>query len=265
MTHARILLAGDTGSGKTAQFETMPGPRYAHIFDPAAHSTLSLKPGEYDNFYPLPGDLDLMPHTAIKGGSRRSDTVASKDGPQLYLRWAKRLQQQIDSGFFERIGSFMLDSATLLGLALMARQRWLGDKSGREDERQDHRQAGDTMVEALWTIMTLPCHVLVTMHTKYAEVKVGEQSTGERTNKLTVPGGSQIMLPRLVSACWYTSVIEDKQKGPRYMAMTRPQPRWPHARSPRHWGALPLWYDLTVEDWSCPQAYGVGALIARGE
>lgn len=70
----------------------------------------------------------------------------------------------------------MLDSATLLGLALMARQRWLGDKSGREDERQDHRQAGDTMVEALWTIMTLPCHVLVTMHTKYAEVKVGSRA-----------------------------------------------------------------------------------------
>ena len=247
----KILLAGDTGTGKTMQFETMPGPRYAHIFDPAAHNTLTLEEGEYDNFFPLPSEMSLLPAK----GHQKTDA-------NLYVRWAKHFQRQLNEGFFEKVGSFMLDSATVLGLALLNYQRKITDS---KDERQHHMLAGETMIEALWAVFTLPCHVLVTMHTKPAEVMVGETKTGERTNKLTVPGGAQLMLPRLVSASWYTSLVESKNGGPRFMAMTRPQPRWPNVRTPRGWGKLELWHDLTIEDMAHPERYGVGALIARGE
>ncbi len=247
----KILLAGDTGSGKTSQFETMPGPRYAHIFDPAAHNSLTLKEGEYDNFFPSPSDLSIMP---------RKDHAGEKGkAPSLYVRWATKFQQQVNSGFFDNVGSFMLDSATLLGLALLSHQRFLGGK----DERRDHLLAGEVMVEALWLVFTLPCHVLVTMHTKHVEEKVGEAKTGRTTNRLTVPGASQLMLPRLTSACLYTSLVESKA-GPRYHILTRPQPKWPSVRTPRGWGELPLWHDVTIEDWKKPEAYGLGKLM-RGE
>ena len=262
MTHYKIILAGDTGTGKTSQFETMPGRRYAHVFDPAAHSTLRLADDQYENFFPEDGDLNLLPQTAIKGGKRLSDGAASPKGPQVYLRWAKRMNELHASGFFNQVDSFMLDSATLLGLHLMERQRWLGDKQGREDERQDHRMAGETMINALWSIFSLPCHVLVTMHTKYVETKVGETKTGAMHNRLTVPGGSQLMLPRFVSACWYTEVVEDRKTGrASYQVMTRAQPRWPHVRTPRAWGHLPLWHNVTIEDWARPQDFGLGRLI----
>lgn len=262
----RVLLAGDTGTGKTSQFLTMPKPRYAHIFDPAAHTTLGEHDAETTQFFPEGEDLDLMPRTAIKAGKRQRDGKPSAKGPMVYLRWAETFAQELAEGRFNGLGSFMLDSATLMGLHLMERQRWLGDKQGREDERQDHKLAGDTMINALWAVFSLPCHVLVTMHTKYQEVRVGDTKTGELRNRLTVPGGSQLMLPRYTSACWYTSIVEEpKTKKARYVAMTRPQPRWPHVRSPRGWGDLKLYHDLTIEDWDCPERYGIGALIGRGE
>ena len=239
----------------------MPRPHYVHVFDPAAHSTLRLEPGEFTNFFPQLGDLDLMPRTGIKGASQR---VAADKGPQVYLKWAETFNRELEAGRFNGVGTFMLDSATMLGMHLMERQRWLGDKAGRQDERQDHKFAGETMINALWAVFSLPCHVLVTMHTKYAEVRVGETKTGELKHRLTVPGASQLVLPRYTSACWYTQVVEDKKTNrARYMALTRPQPRWPHVRSPRGWGELELWHDLTIEDWDHPERYGIGALIAK--
>lgn len=251
----KTLLAGDTGTGKTAQFETMPEPRYAHIFDPAALNTLSLRDDQYETFFPSPDDLNLVPTTA-----QADKRKPSKDGPQLYVRWATRFSDQVHSGAFDSVASFMLDSATLMGLAALQRQRWLGDRDGRKDERQDHRFAGAIVTEALWLIASLPCHVLITMHTRPVEEKVGEAKTGRTTNKLTIPGGSQLMLPRLVSACWYTKLLEDRTKGPRYMAMTRPQAAWPNVRTPRGWD-VELWHDMTIEDWTHPERYGIGKLI----
>lgn len=265
MTYHRVVLAGDTGTGKTAQFETFPGRRYAHIFDPAAHATVRLAEGEYENFFPAADDLSLYPQTAIKGSKRLSDGgIANPKGPQVYLQWATRFNELLKAGFFNDVDSFMLDSATLLGMHLMERQRWLGDKQGREDERQDHRMAGETMINALWAVFNLPCHVLVTMHTKPVETKIGEVKTGATHNRLTVPGGAQLCLPRFTSALWYTQVVEDRAKGPRYQALTRPQTRWPHVRTPRGWD-VPLWADLTIEDWSRPQDFGIGRLMRGAE
>lgn len=259
----RVLLAGDTGTGKTTQLLTMPRPWYAHVFDPAAHSSLELEPSEHMDFFPKQGDLDMLPRVGLKSGTKRP---ALGEGPQVYMQWAKTFNAQAEAGHFDKVGTFLLDSATMLGLHLMERQRWLGDKQGREDERQDHKLAGETMINALWAVFSLPCHVLVTMHTKYAEVKVGDTKTGELRNKLTVPGGAQLALPRYTSACWYTSIFEDqKTKKARYMALTRPQPRWPHVRTPRGWGELELYHDLTIKEWDHPERYGIGALIEKAK
>lgn len=257
----RILLAGDTGSGKTTQLLTMPRPWYVHIFDPSALNSLDLLPEEFTMFAPEKGDLEMTPRLGLKQGTKRP---ALGNGPQVYMRWVETFNRESAAGRFDQLGTFMLDSATMLGMHLMERQRWMGDKQGREDERQDHKLAGETMINALWNIFSLPCNVIVTMHTKYAEVKVGDTKTGELRNKLTVPGSSQLVLPRFTSACLYTSLVEDsKTKAARYVALTRPQARWPHVRTPRSWGQLDLYHDMTIRDWEHPERYGLGALIAK--
>lgn len=244
MTHYKVILAGDTGTGKTAQFETFPGRRYAMLFDPAASSTLDVSKLDHDMWFPKATDLALLPRRTAKGRT-----------PKLYTSWAADFNEKLKTGFFEKYDSVMLDSLTLLGQACLDEE--LSRIDPGKEERTAYRFAGETMVQVFWALTSLPCHVLMTVHTKFGG-KEGEA----KEHSLTVPGGSKLFMPRFVSALWFTSAIESKD-GPSFMALTRPQRMWPHVRTPRAWSDLPLYADMTIKDWSNPGAYGIGALIAR--
>lgn len=240
-TRYKVILAGDTGSGKTAQFETYPGRRFADLFDPAADSTLALKECPHEWWLPEAKDLAI---------SRKV-----KAAPGLYTRWATDFNLRLKDGYFEDVDSYMIDSLTLLGHSCLAEEL----AAGHKDERMAYRRAGETMTDVMWAIASLPCHVLMTVHTRYGE---GDEGRGE--HRLTVPGGSKLFLPRFVSALWFTSLVETKDRGPRYHVLTRPQRGWPHVRTPRAWQHLPLYHDVTI-DWTHPRDCGIGGLIAQGE
>lgn len=250
MVHYKFVLAGDTGTGKTSQFRTFPAPRerkFAQLFDPAARSTLSDSDGILEDWIPTASEFDLMP----RGGKLK------KEGG-IYSRWAKDFNDKLKKGFFNDIDVYMLDSLTLLD------QACLREELGRApaDERIAYRFAGETIVQAMWAMCSLPCHVLLTLHTRYGD----NPDTAKKEHKLTISGGAKIFLPRLVSALWFTSTVESEAgKDPRFLVTTRPLPRWPHVRTPHAFSHLPLYADMTIEDWNKPSAYGIGKLLGELE
>ena len=250
MPHYKFILAGDTGSGKTSQFLTMPKPRFAQLFDPAATSTLG--DDEWtEEWFPKTGQLPLRSRSFDK-----EDRGANKvPEPQMYNAWAKDLHDKLTHGFFEdnKVQTYMLDSLTLLGMHCLQHQRWYG----RADERMDHRRAGEVMVNAVWALCHLPCHVILTVHTKF-----GENDEGRSEHRFTIPGGSKLFVPRFVSGMWFTQIVE-ADKGPRWTILTRPQRGFPHVRTPRLLGPLDLHHDVTIEDWEHTENYGIGGLISK--
>ena len=244
-TQFKFVLAGDTGTGKTSQFRTMPGRKFAQLFDPAARSTLTDADGELEDWLPLPSELDIMPRTK-----------AATYKPALYTRWAKDFNEKSKKGFFNTIDSYMLDSLTLLDQSCLREEL----SKNPTDERIAYRMAGETIVQAMWALAALPCNVLLTLHTKYAT----DNETSKKEHRLTISGGAKIYLPRLVSALWFTQQVEG-DNGVRYMVLTRPQSKWPHVRTPRAFSHLPLYADLTIDDWSKPEEYGIGKLIKESE
>lgn len=239
MTSYKIVLAGDTGTGKTFQFLTLPGRKFAYIFDPAASSTLDLNMIDHELWFPDTSDLAIIPRRGSKGFA-----------PSLYTRWAKDFNAKSAAGFFAKYDVILVDSLTLLGQACLSEEL----AKNPTDERLAHRFAGETMVQAIWGLASLPCHVLLTVHTKYS----ADPETTKKEHRLTIPGGSKLYLPRFVSAMWFTTVVEEKGK-PRYKVLTRPTQGWTHVRTPRAWAALELWHDVTVE--GDPSGSGIGALI----
>lgn len=250
----KFVLAGDTGTGKTAQFRTFPGRKFAQLFDPAALSTLEDGDCEYEEWLPPASGLRLNTAKVIKQGEgTRLDRGRE---PTLYNDWATDFNEKLKGKFFDEVDSYMLDSATLLGHHCLERELW--NKWG--DERIAYRHAGETMVNALYALASLPCHVLLTLHTKFAE----DPTTNRTEHRLTLPGGSKLFLPRLVSALWYTSTVEKEGKT-RYLVMTRPQPRWPHVRTPHAFSQLPLYADVTIEEWNAPGRFGIGNMLTEGK
>ena len=257
MTHYKFVLAGDTGTGKTSQFRTFPGPRerkFAQLFDPAARSTLTDDDGILEDWAPLPSELDILPRSKEKKAEKRGG---------LYTRWAKDFNEKVKKNFFKDIDYYMIDSLTLLDQACLREEL----SKEQADDRLAYRMAGETIVQAMWAMCSLPCNVLLTLHTKFVQ----DKETSKNEHRLTISGGAKVYLPRLVSALWFTSTVEPEGKaqairpdiymGPRFLVTTRPLPRWPHVRTPHAFSHLPLHADLTIEDWNEPTRFGLGKLL----
>lgn len=255
MENYKFILVGKVGSGKTAQFATMPKPRFAYLFDPASESTLEGIEFDKEWFLPEINDSGMKIKSIIKGGKSTNDNTG-KHEPLLYNRWVDDFNARLKSGFFNDYKTVMLDSATLLGQACLDRARYVHDALGRDDERVDHRVAGDAMTNSLYHFLSLPCHMIVTVHSKKA--KDGD----EIVEKLTIPGGSQLTAPRLVSCIWYCESKFDRANGiTNYSIYTKNDSRHTLVRTARKFADLPPLYDVTIKNWNTPEKYGIGALL----
>ena len=88
MTKRRIMVVGDTGSGKTTQFLTFPGRKFAYLFDPAGRESLGDYDGDFAEMLPEQGDLDLAPASIRKQGVKKTQSIKGhKWDPRLYHKF----------------------------------------------------------------------------------------------------------------------------------------------------------------------------------
>jgi hypothetical protein len=252
-----FLLIGDTGSGKTSQFLTMPGRRFAYIFDPYAMATLGGHDIEYETFFPEGDDLDPWPRSVRKDKRVESDRPKDAGEPTLYLRWLEDLNKKYDDGFFSAIDSLLIDSGTLLARALHQRVFYLQEKRGREDERTDYKISGEKFTDLFWKLTTLPCHLVMTLHHEMRK----DAASSKTFNRMTIPGASRLMSPRLVSNVWATSV---EAKGDKYLVQTKPDRDNPTIRTSRRFSHLDLFQDMTIKDFAKSKEYGIGSILKDG-
>src|SRR5258708_37765572 len=105
----KFLLLGDTGSGKTTQFLTLPGKKYAHLFDPNALPSLKGYDVDYDEYLPTPVSAAATSLKKEIPGDKKGTTTSA-----VYQRFESEFDERLKSGFFDPYDWIGFDSATTL-------------------------------------------------------------------------------------------------------------------------------------------------------
>lgn len=245
------LLVGPAGSGKTFQFRTLPGRKFAWIFDPNALASLSGLDIEY---------FDGVPALVGKGMAGAKGEVGRagiEEASKILARFWTDIRTRIVEGYFDQIDSLLLDGLTGLGAiveeALLQR---LAKPSGDLEKREFnafHREQGSVLRQ----IAALGKNLLVTAHRRQRMDQAGQVVTGV---DISTTGQSRILVPMHFANIFYT-VAEGDSKTVKYSAFIRPSALIGDARASDRFMTLPQKIDLTIRDFDHPENYGIGKLI----
>lgn len=259
----RILLAGRTGTGKSTQIWTLPGRKFAYIFDPNALSALTAQPPyrevgcdlEYEMFLPEISDVD----TSLKGFNKGSKDDAApgrskRREPQLYNRWEADVVGRNFAGY----DWLIIDSLTFLTKAIMDRQLYINNRYGGTEEIADYKVVGSKMAEVFGAITGSPINVFCTAHLSVYQ----DEKTAKIETQLYLPGRARTILPLQFTDVFLAVTKDDDKKGTVYEVRTKPDPKGlQDIRTSMP--SLETFEDVTVKRFDDRSSeYGIGALLS---
>ncbi|HEY7507004.1 MAG TPA: AAA family ATPase [Nitrososphaera sp.] len=245
----RIMLVGPTGSGKTAQIWTLPGKKFAYVFDPNTMATLKGCP-DCDVVELLPDILEL--DSTLKGFNKgaKSDAPASKKEPTLYLRWLAHFNAFVE-GEIKEYDWVIFDSLTFLAKSVMDRQLYINNRYGDIEDLGDYRVVGSKLSDVFNSISGLHTNIFATGHlTQYQDDK-----TKKIVTQIMLPGKARNMLPLSHTNVWEAYVEDGK-----YMIRTVPDSRGLQEIRSSIKG-LKSDEDVTIKSFKNAQEYGIGKLL----
>jgi hypothetical protein len=253
-TYRRVLLAGRTGTGKTTQVRTLPGRKFAYIFDPNALSSLAGTDLEYELFLPDTEALDMT----LKGFSKgsRDDRPKRPKEPLLYNKWGEDINGRFDTGFFQDFDWLILDSLTFLTKAIMDRQLYINNRYGGVEEIADYKVVGSKLAELFGAITSLPLHILCTAHLQIYQ----DEKTSKIETQLYLPGRARTILPLQFTDIFLCQTKDDEKRGTTYEIRTRPDSRGLQDIRTNIPGLTAV-EDVTIKNLRNPTDYGLGRLL----
>jgi len=171
-----VLLTGEMGEGKTHFARTCPGPVFMHTLDSRGEQTV--KYGK----------------NSIEDGHIFCDNQF-QFGANKYQRWTKEMDRLSSSSFFNDIGTYMLDSFTVLNECLFQAvdRNWLEWSSNLKSLIDD--------------LTRLPCHVVLTGHLEL----VKDELSGATQYYIYTPGKAKFWMGIYFSEVY---VLTSKVKAP---------------------------------------------------
>lgn len=163
-----ILVTGETNAGKTYLLRTARKPIHVDSFDPGGTKCLR----------------DL-----IAKGDIIADTSWEADdpfNPDTFAKWMKAVNIRFQIGYFEKFGTYCLDSATTFGDTVMNYQLASKDRAGEPPRhRQDYNPQKVYMTNYIKKLMRLPCDFIMTGHLREIKKLVRiDQKTGIATEDI---------------------------------------------------------------------------------
>lgn len=252
--YQRILLVGPTGSGKTSQIWTLPGKKFAFIFDPNSAATLQGCPDlKFVEFLPEFMEMD----TALKGfnkGSTSDKAIGGKKEPMLYEDWRLWMNDFIDSGEFKEYDWLVFDSHTFLAKAMMDRQLFINSRYGETEELADFKVVGGKFADVFSRVNGLPINVFATGHLQTYE----DDKTKKIVTQLYLPGRARTILPLSYTNVWEAQAGDNAGS---WEIKTLPEKKGLQDIRTSIPGLKPV-EDVTI-NFRKPLACGIGRLLAR--
>jgi hypothetical protein len=201
------LITGETNAGKTYILRTARKPIHIDSFDPGGTKCLS----------------DL-----IKSGDVVADTSFEDEDPfepKAFAAWKKAIDIRFQIGYFEQFGTYCVDSATMLGIAIMNDQLKSKSRPGEAPQRNiDYMPQKIALTNYIRKLMRLPCDFILTGHLReIRKLMAIDKSTGitreDIKYRFYVTGDAVVTIPLLFDEI-YVIVGEEGRQDPKREMLT---------------------------------------------
>ena len=245
----RILLLGDTGSGKTTQLLTIPGRKFAYLFDANAILSLQGYDIEYEEF--LPDRLNL----SIKSLSKDKGDKTTNFKNDLYVEWEKDFNHRLETGYFDNFDVIAFDSATTFLDLIMDRILTINGRPGAWPQQDDYGPQMLAFTNVCRTLVSMGKTVLMTGH---LEVKKDEL-VQRIFRQPMMTGRLKTKIPLLFSDILICEVENDGRGNISHRVQTVPDRMTTSVRT--SFKDISAYEDVTI-DWDKPiEGQGIGRLI----
>lgn len=246
----KFLLLGDTGSGKTSQFLTLPGRKFIYLFDPNAILSLKGNDLEYEEW--LPDRLNLSVKSLKKGVG--DNTTAYKN--DLYQEWEADFDVKMREGFFDQFDTIGMDSATTLLDLIMDRVLTLNGRAGSWPQQDDYGPQMLIFTNICRTLMSMDKTIFMTGHLETKQDQLTQRIL--RTPMMT--GRLRTKIPLLFSDIYITEAENDGRGNIVHKLQTVPDRMTTSVRNSIK--GLEPFEDVTI-DWTKPlETQGLGSLLS---
>lgn len=196
---ASILIMGQPGTGKTFLAGTAPRPILIDQFDPGGSKTVQ--------------------HLIDKGDVIvRNYSGDNRESPQMYMRWEAQFQADIKDGFFNHVGTYVLDSMTTFMKALQ-NQVLKTNKVKRSFDNvavpADYGVMQSIVTDVLGRACSLPCHFLCVTHLRQEKDEV----SGRIYNQIDLFNSLRSQVPALFDEK-YVTVAKSQFNKSKYFLLT---------------------------------------------
>jgi len=192
------IIAGDMGTGKTTILRTARKPVLVHSFDPGG--TKVLRPEIEKGL--------IIPDTRFEAEDPKN--------PTAFRLWEQEFKQLRESGVFEEIGTFAIDSITTFADALMNEILRKAGRSNGVPYQQDYLVQINVLRDYMKILTTLPCDVILTAHLD----PLKDELTGKVAMQIMVTGKLRVKIPLLFDEI-YVATTKRTSKGVEYVLLTR--------------------------------------------
>lgn len=246
----RFLVLGDTGTGKTSQFLTLPGKKFIYLFDPNAILSMQGYDITYEEF--LPDTLNMSAGSLSKG---KGDKTTNHQN-QMYVEWEKDFDERMKDGFFDDIDVIGLDSATTFQDLIMDRILTINGRAGQWPQQDDYGPQMQVFTSVMRTLNSLGKTIYVTGHMETKQ----DEATKRILKQPMMTGRLKTKIPLLFSDIFCTMTENDGQGNISYKIQTVPDRMTSTIRTSLK--GLDPFENVTI-DWSKDViGQGIGGLLA---
>lgn len=206
------LITGESGSGKTFLARTCRFPIHIDSFDPGGTKCL---------------------RKWIESGDIIADTRWENEDPykpSVYEEWKKDTDLRFETGYFNNFGTYILDSLSTFGDAIMNSVLDKADIAGQQPRfRKDYAPQKIDLVNRVKKFMTLPCDFIVTGHLDRLQEPIGKDKYGDPIYdvkfRLRVTGNAVVTVPMLFDELY---IVKGKETstGPTAVLVTYAQGKY---------------------------------------
>lgn len=161
------LVTGESGAGKSFLVSTARRPVHCDSFDPGGTKGL---------------------RKWIDSGEIIADTQWEREDPydpKVFGEWMKTVDIRMRTGYFDMFGTYVLDSATTWGDAVMNYQLGKADHAGEAPKwNRDYTPQKTLMINYVKKLMNLPCDFILTGHLRQMEEVIGQSKDGESIKRV---------------------------------------------------------------------------------
>ena len=250
LAHHRFLMLGLTGSGKTAQFCTLPGKKFMYIFDANSLPTLRGRDVDYEIF--LPANLNLDVTSLSKENKDKGKRIMAGARSEVYTDWEK----DFSSRTFDKYDVVGFDSITTFLDLIMDYVLTINGRPGQWPNQDDYGPQMVTFTNVMRSINSLGKTLYCTGHIEYIQDDLSKKifwvpiMTGRLKGKI----------PLLFSDILGTSHEVDKDNKSTYTLQTKPSRDTPNIRCSIR--ELEMYEDITIDYKQEVVGQGLGGILA---